>query len=202
MSQAACGVIPWYILDMARKITDVPVGSRYGRLTVVGYANNSKSIAKLVCDCGKPHAARASAISSGSIKSCGCLRNEKSRERFLVKNLTHGLRGTPEYSVWDNIKQRCFNPRHKAYINYGGRGILMCQEWASSFMAFLDHVGYRPSRLHSIDRIDNDGDYEPGNVKWSTKSEQAMNRRERERNPMGQYISNGQRNHSSKQADT
>ena len=186
---------------MPRKTTNTQVGSKYGRLTVVGYANNSKSIANLLCDCGNPHTARSSAIFSGGIKSCGCLRNEKARERAVARNSTHGLRWTPEYSAWDNIKQRCFRTSHKAYCNYGGRGISMCQEWASSFMAFFNHVGYRPSRLHSIDRINNDGNYEPGNVKWSTKSEQAMNRRERERNEIGQYISDGQRNHAAKQID-
>jgi len=93
-------------------------------------------------------------------------------------NATHGLRGTPEYRIWSHAKSRCHNPNDAAYQNYGGRGVVMCQEWRESFEAFLAHVGPRPSSAHSIDRYpNNDGNYEPGNVRWATKKEQERNKR-------------------------
>lgn len=86
---------------------------------------------------------------------------------------------TPEYWILINIKQRCLNPRNKRYRLYGGRGIRICDEWArkGGFAAFLAHVGPRPSPKHSVDRIDNNGNYEPGNVRWATQREQMRNSR-------------------------
>jgi hypothetical protein len=83
----------------------------------------------------------------------------------------------PEYHVWESIKQRCTNPENPAYKDYGARGITICQEWFDSFEKFLEHVGNRPTPKHSIDRIENNLSYQPGNVKWSTKKEQQNNRR-------------------------
>jgi hypothetical protein len=95
----------------------------------------------------------------------------------------HGERGAdlraksqPEYKAWDSMKQRCTNPNDKAWRWYGGRGITVCEEWANDFQAFLAHIGRRPSDKHSIDRIDGDKGYEPGNVRWATWEEQARNR--------------------------
>lgn len=82
----------------------------------------------------------------------------------------------PEYKCWLNIKLRCRNPKIKQYDKYGGRGIDICEEWFNSFKSFFDHIGKRPSRKHSVDRINNDGNYEPGNVRWATVKEQANNR--------------------------
>jgi len=84
---------------------------------------------------------------------------------------------SPEYSCWVNIKHRTRNPEHASYPDYGGRGITMCDEWYEDFNAFLSHIGPRPSSDHSVDRIDNEGNYEPGNVRWATRSEQQFNRR-------------------------
>ena len=100
-------------------------------------------------------------------------------------------RCSTEYRIWQNIKTRCFNRRNAAFPDYGGRGITMCQEWASSFTAFLAHVGPRPAGC-SIDRIDNDGDYTPGNVKWSTAKEQASNRRNRSLDARGKKLTRAQ----------
>jgi hypothetical protein len=96
-------------------------------------------------------------------------------------NTTHGATrgGTDaEYSAWQMMKRRCLNPRSRGYENYGGRGIAVCARWETSFEAFLADVGRRPSPDHSLDRFpDNDGDYEPGNVRWATSKEQCRNRR-------------------------
>jgi len=92
---------------------------------------------------------------------------------------THRRSRTPLWWIWCAIKQRCANPRCKDYPAYGGRGITICARWSSSFEAFLEDVGERPSDAHSIDRIENDRGYEPGNVRWATGVEQARNRRRR-----------------------
>jgi hypothetical protein len=91
---------------------------------------------------------------------------------------SHGLAHTPEYSVWQDIKKRCLNPQNRWFKHYGGRGITICLQWQESFEAFYDHIGPRPSAQHTVDRIDNDGHYEPGNVKWSTMAEQNQNKRQ------------------------
>ncbi len=88
----------------------------------------------------------------------------------------HGLSRTPEHNCWRSIKQRCTDPKVESYPRYGGRGIKMCERWNLSFEDFLEDVGPRPSPQHSIDRYPNkDGDYEPGNVRWATKTEQQNN---------------------------
>jgi hypothetical protein len=92
----------------------------------------------------------------------------------------HGYTHKTEYDIWVNMKQRCHNPGHPRFKDYGARGIVMCDEWRSDFAAFLEYVGPRPGKL-TIDRIDNDKGYEPGNVRWSTRSEQMKNRRDFDR---------------------
>lgn len=92
---------------------------------------------------------------------------------------------TPEWSAWSSIKTRCYNKNSNTYHKYGGRGIKMCDEWLNSFQAFHDYVGDKPSLAHSIDRIDNNGNYEPGNVRWATGSQQILNQRVRRNSKTG-----------------
>lgn len=107
--------------------------------------------------------------------------NKNPKNRFVKGHpgytRTHGMHLSPEYIAWRAMKARCLRPNHPEYRNYGARGIAVCASWVASFEVFLGHVGLRPSSRHSLDRIDNDGNYEPGNVRWATKREQCSNQR-------------------------
>lgn len=154
------------------------IGRKIGRLTVLNRVENNKHGAKMfycLCDCGNNSIANSSALTSGGKKSCGCLRKEQARINGKA-TAKHNKYGSKEYWSWCSIKKRCNNQSSPSYYRYGGRGISICNEWNDSFISFYEHVGDAPHKSSSIDRIDNDGNYEPGNVRWTTAKVQANNR--------------------------
>lgn len=152
---------------------------RFGRLVAVERAPDraNRPYWECRCDCGRVVTVQASALQNRNTKSCGCLRRESTTKRNTIHGLTKDKGRTPEYSSWANAKGRCFEPNGPGYARYGGRGITMCKEWSDGFAAFLRDMGPKPSSAHSLDRINNDGDYEPGNCRWATRIEQNNNTR-------------------------
>lgn len=152
-----------------------PVGHVVGWLTVTGPFQRIRSnrFWPVRCVCGIETLMRTDWLSTGRVKSCGC----KKPEMLRASQLKHGMCKTPEYQVWSSLKGRCNDPTDSQYPNYGGRGIKVCEAWMHSFEAFFASLGSRPSPDHSIDREDNDGDYEPSNCRWATPTEQVRNRR-------------------------
>ncbi len=144
---------------------------RFGILTVLErvFPNSSKgeSMWRCLCDCGNITVSRSSHLRRDT-KSCGC-----ANPVFVKHNMSH----SPEYACWAAIIQRCCNPRSKAYKNYGGRGINVCEKWKKSFDDFLLDVGFRPSKESTLDRINNDDGYHPENVRWTSRFIQANNTR-------------------------
>lgn len=149
-------------------------GIKFHRLTaikIVGYRSGN-AIWKCLCDCKKTCRVEAYSLISGHTKSCGCWSTEVKTRRFTV----HGGSFTPEHWAWIQARARCFSKNHRWYHRYGGRGITMCEEWRNDFTRFLNDMGLRPSKNHSLDRINNEGDYEPGNCRWATRRQQNINK--------------------------
>ena len=153
-------------------------GKVFGRLTAiefVGIKNNNASW-KCICECGITTIVRGTSLRMGRTRSCGCITKEQMS--------THGLSNIPEYLVWNTMIQRCTNKRQKSYKDYGLRGIVVCSRW-KEFVNFFEDMGHRPSKRHTIERIDNNGNYEPDNCTWKTQIEQVRNKRIHKKNKSG-----------------
>jgi hypothetical protein len=134
--------------------------------------------------CGTEFKSQVYPINNGGIKSCGCYKKRRASE----SNKTHGLRSTRLSTIWREIKRRTLNPKHKYYNDYGGRGITICDDWKNDFISFYDWAmsnGYEENKDLSIDRINNDGNYEPNNCRWTTRTIQSRNQRIRKDNSSG-----------------
>lgn len=156
-------------------------GQKFARLAVVrvhGKAARGSITWECQCDCGKAVVVIGSHLRSGNTKSCGCL----NVEGIIARSTTHGHsrkgRITSEFHTWASMIKRCSNPAADDYQRYGGRGISVCERWANSFETFLSDMGPKLSPKHSIDRINNNGNYEPGNCRWLTEKDQQRNRRD------------------------
>ena len=129
------------------------------------------------CDCGNQTRASAAKLRFGQCKSCGCITREATAQRSTKHGYSRRGQRSPEYRAWIEMKTRCYNPKATGFQYWGGRGITICDEWRFNFMSFFTYVGVKPTPKHSIDRIDVNGNYEPGNVRWATSMEQNNNQR-------------------------
>lgn len=155
-------------------------GQQFGRLTVlecIGSAKDKHRLWLCQCQCGKTTVVPSNSLKKGSTQSCGCIALEHTTKMGL-DSATHHLRHTRLYNIWANMKQRCYNTDNPRFKDYGARGIVMCNEWRNSFENFYKwSISNGYDKKLTIDRIDNDGVYEPSNCKWSTYKEQSQNKR-------------------------
>ena len=152
-------------------------GYKFGNLLIMKFSHKIKSRCYwlMKCDCGTEKAININDVRHGKINSCGCI-HKKQLVKRNKDNTIHGYFGTKTYASWSRMIGRCYNIKDKNYPNYGQRGITVCDSWRESFISFLNAMGERPNNT-SLDRINNNGNYEPNNCKWSTPKEQARNRR-------------------------
>lgn len=158
-----------------RRETDHPtVGEKFGYWTIAGESFKKGAIWFISCQCvcGVKRDVKISALRDATSRSCGCHSSD-----LITKHGESGVNRTPEFATWNAIKNRCYNEKDKSFPDYGGRGIKVFAGWLTSYASFLAYMGRRPSTEHSIERINNNGDYEPGNVKWATHVEQCNNKR-------------------------
>lgn len=147
------------------------VGKKFGRLLVLEqFRTNNRLYCRCRCDCGKELTVLRNSLIRNKSRSCGCLKNELTIQRFT----THKHTGTRTFRIWLAMRQRCYCPSQKEYSRYGGRGITVCKRWRTSFQNFLTDMGECPEG-YSIDRINSDGNYEPGNCRWADAKTQGRN---------------------------
>lgn len=167
---------PYFFMTQSNNFKDI-TGRAYAYLTVIKILQKKGTQNQWLCKCkcGNETICTTAQLNSGGKKSCGCLKIMLSKLLFT----THGMSKSPEYIAWIEIRKRCYDVKNSSFHRYGGRGIKMFDGWINDFQSFYNYVGNRPSSNHSIDRFPNNetGHYEPGNIKWSTKKEQASNRR-------------------------
>ena len=156
------------------------IGRKFGKLLIIShshtkqYTKSKVEYYECLCECGNKKVISLDKMKSGNTRSCGCLRREKTIKRFTK----HGMVGTRLYSIYNDMRRRCYNKNRKDYKNYGGRGIRVCEEWLNdpnSFFKWAKSNGYEDGL--TIERINPDGNYEPKNCKWVTKGEQNRNKR-------------------------
>lgn len=155
------------------------MGKKFGRLTVIKLdrriksdSHHYRSFWKCICECGNNSIVAQDALLYNSTKSCGCLAKEIAGSWVR----THGMTGSPTYSAWLGMKKRCYRESHSAFKHYGARGIIVCDRWRRSFESFLSDMGECPEGL-TIERINVNGNYDPGNCCWKTSLDQASNKR-------------------------
>lgn len=150
-------------------------GKKFHRLLVIEHSHSVgyKNYWKCLCDCGNYTNVLIGKLTNGHTKSCGCLNDEVRKK----SNLKHGMYGTKVYNTWVRIIARCENHNNPKFIDYGARGISVCREWRQSFDSFYSYIGDPPSKAHQIDRIDTNGNYEPGNIRWVDLHQQSQNKR-------------------------
>jgi hypothetical protein len=148
-------------------------GQPFGSLIVlhdVGRSATGATLWNTLCSCGNTHVVSTAALTTGNTKSCGC-------KRYIrPSRITHGKTRTVEFTTWQHMLARCYNPSDSSYPQYGGRGIGVCERWRYSFPLFLEDMGARPEGL-TLERKDVDGNYEPENCTWATYEQQARNKR-------------------------
>lgn len=159
-------------------------GQKFGKLTVIKRVENNKDYGSkwlCKCDCGNEVIVFSNNIRRGNTQSCGCL--------FLDSHIKHKLYGTNVYKVWDNMRNRCLNPNATGFKNWGGRGITIFKPWIEDFQLFYDYVSKLPffgENGRTLDRINNNGNYEPDNLRWATRKEQNDNKRKRVKQFLGE----------------
>ena len=158
---------------------EIKEGARIGRLILLERVDKkdkngfNRICYRCQCDCGNVPIIKKSSLAHGRTYSCGCLKAERAK----TNHKTHGMTRTRTYRIYHAMMQRCYDKTQRAYPQYGGSGIEMCERWRGSFENFLEDMGECPSPRHSIDRIDNDKGYSPDNCRWATTSQQARNKR-------------------------